>query len=327
MAPLETRPRPDRILRFRISERWMHWAIAIPFMVCYATALILVVFYNPHPLRPFRAVFSWTHRLSGVCLIVFPLIALLRNRAEFRMHLENIREGWIWHIADFKWLMLSGLAAISSKVKLPDQGKFNAAEKLNFMTVMSTYPLFIVTGVLIWLPGIAFSSWLVHFALAVLVTPLLAGHIFMATVNPSTRVGLSGMVSGFVDRTWASHHYARWYREKFGKPAPAPVETPIEPAKPQPAIPVFQCCPGCREEHPVAFAATGDLRELLEAAPPICPDCGADLDVVTVLAELDHLGSILRELEPNGARELPPRPLSPAPQPPERVSSIDNAAF
>jgi len=297
MAPLATNPRPERILRFRISERWMHWAIAIPFMICYVTALILVVFYNPHPLRPFRAFFSWTHRLSGICLIVFPLIALLRNRTEFRMHLENIREGWIWHIADLKWLLLSGLAAISSKVKLPEQGKFNAAEKLNFMTVMSTYPLFIVTGVLIWLPGIAFSSWLVHFALAVLVTPLLAGHIFMATVNPSTRIGLSGMVSGFVDRTWASHHYGRWYREKFGKRA----------------IPVFQRCPGCREEHPVAGAATGNLRELMETAPAICPDCGADLDVVTVIAELDHMGAILEQLKPNGSRELLPRPPSPAP--------------
>jgi cytochrome b subunit of formate dehydrogenase len=41
------------------------------------------------------------------------------------------------------------------------------------------------------------------------------GHIYMAVVNPSTRVGLSGMFSGRVDREWAKHHYKRWYKENF----------------------------------------------------------------------------------------------------------------
>ena len=46
-----------RILRFYRSERLLHWAIAVPFLVCFATALILVVFYNPEPQRPYRALF------------------------------------------------------------------------------------------------------------------------------------------------------------------------------------------------------------------------------------------------------------------------------
>ena len=54
-------------------------------------------------------------------------------------------------------------------------------------------------------------------SVAVVATPLILGHIFMATVNPETRVGLSGMISGFVDRQWARHHYAHWYREHYGE--------------------------------------------------------------------------------------------------------------
>ena len=35
----------------------------------------------------------------------------------------------------------------------------------------------------------------------------------MAVINPATRKGLEGMITGFVDRQWAKHHYRRWYRE------------------------------------------------------------------------------------------------------------------
>ena len=277
----------DKILRFHRSERLLHWAIAIPFIVCYTTALILVLVYNPAPQRPFRALFSWTHRLSAICLIVLPLLTLIRNRADYRIHLDNIRQGWIWALNDFKWLVLSGLAAISSRVKLPEQGKFNAAEKLNFMVVMSTYPLFILTGVLIWLPGIAFYSWLLHFAMALLVTPLLLGHIFMAAVNPSTRVGLSGMISGWVDRVWAKHHYARWYRENF---------EPVAPPMTAPAIPASVRCASCGATHALN-SWTGELLALLESDPLECPDCNTAMNIVTVMAVEQDVGVILQQLE------------------------------
>ena len=39
--------------------------------------------------------------------------------------------------------------------------------------------------------------------MALIATPLLMGHKFMALVNPETRIGLSGMFTGFVDRQWA----------------------------------------------------------------------------------------------------------------------------
>ena len=51
--------------------------------------------------------------------------------------------------------------------------------------------------------------------LAAIATPLLLGHVFMATVNPDTRPGLRGMITGFVDREWARHHYHLWYVAHF----------------------------------------------------------------------------------------------------------------
>jgi formate dehydrogenase subunit gamma len=220
---IEEITRPDheeseQILRFRNSERHLHWALAVPFVVCYLTALVLVFVYNPHPVRPYRSVFSWIHRISGVCLAVLPPLTILRHWGDFKLHLSNIRRAWVWSWDDVKWLMLVGPATLNKRIKQPDQGKFNAGEKINFMAQMSTYPVYVVTGLLIWLSAVPYLPWLVHFFTAAFVaTPLVLGHIFMATVNPDTRVGLSGMITGFVNRHWAEHHYRHWYDELYGQ--------------------------------------------------------------------------------------------------------------
>jgi len=193
----------------------MHWAVAIPFMVCYTTALILIVVYNPDPKQPFRQVVSWTHRISGLCLFVLPAWKLASHWRDAKLHLHNLRQVWKWSWDDVRWLCLIGPASVSRKITLPWQGKFNAGEKLNFMVLSSTYPIYLCTGLLIWFDTSPYLSWLVHFSLAIVATPLLLGHIFMATVNPDTRPGLRGMITGFVDREWARHHYHLWYVEHF----------------------------------------------------------------------------------------------------------------
>jgi formate dehydrogenase subunit gamma len=218
---------PNTVLRFRACERHLHWALAVPFKICYLTAVVLVVVYNPDPSRPLRAMFSWIHRGSGVCLAVLPLATILWHRRDFAQHLDNVRRAWTWSLDDFKWLALMGLAMVSPRISLPHQGKFNAAEKINFMALTVTYPMYVATGITIWFFGPAFVSWLVHLTMAMCATPLIFGHVFMATVNPDTRVGLSGMISGFVDRHWARHHYRLWYDEHF---SPQPIAAEPEPA-------------------------------------------------------------------------------------------------
>jgi len=241
----------DEVLRFRVCERHLHWAIAIPFKICYLTAVTLVLVYNPYPGRPFRDVFAWIHRLSGICLATLPPLMLFIHRREFGMHLRNVREAWSWRFDDLRWLLLMGPATFSKRVTLPDQGKFNAAEKINFIVVMSTYPLYIATGLGIWFLRPAYLSWMIHFSMATLATPLVLGHVFMATVNPDTRVGLKGMISGWVSREWARHHYRHWYDEHFGhhehavhagagvEAAPRALPVPALPVVSRPPVPAL----------------------------------------------------------------------------------------
>jgi formate dehydrogenase gamma subunit len=224
------------ILRFRRSEILLHWAIAVPFMVCLATGVALKFAFNLDS-GFLRDAVSWLHRIAGVAFIVLPVWATIRNWTDYRVHLFNIREGWTWTLDDLKWLLLMGPAAISKRIVLPEQRKFNAAEKLNFMMGMVSYPVFVVTGVLLLLPGIRIVPWIVHVGMAAAMAPLILGHIYMALVNPGTRVGLSGMFSGRVDREWARQHYRRWYREHFEDDGTPKVAGPATEPRSGPRLP------------------------------------------------------------------------------------------
>jgi len=205
---------PHKILRFRKSERMIHWAFAVPFLVCYATAAILIVVYYNKPGDPQRALISWIHRVSGLFFFALPPAVMLIKRRDIRFHINNVKQAWVWTIADVKWLALLGAAAVDKRVTMPDQGKFNAAEKLNFMLLMTTHPFYLLTGVLIWFTHGAFFAWMAHLFMVMIATPLIFGHMYMAILNPATRVGLPGMITGYVDRKWAKHHYRKWYDEK-----------------------------------------------------------------------------------------------------------------
>jgi formate dehydrogenase gamma subunit len=255
----------DAILRFRRSERHLHWALALPFMSCLVTALILVTVYNPHPARPFRWVFSWIHRSAGVCLAVLPLLTFARHREDLRVHVHNVRTAWTWTRDDLRWLLLMIPATLDKRIVLPHQGKFNAAEKINFMVLSVTYPLYVITGVLVWLPGVAYLSWLVHVLMAFNALPLVLGHVFMATVNRDTRAGLSGMVTGLVDRHWAKHHYRHWYDEHFGvEEAVGTTAAPAaEPARTEP-VP----CESAPDVADPPTPSTGPALVLVGCPPP-----------------------------------------------------------
>lgn len=48
-----------------------------------------------------------------------------------------------------------------------------------------------------------------HSAASYLSVLLVAGHLYMALINPRTRPALRGMISGSVDRAWSREHHPR----------------------------------------------------------------------------------------------------------------------
>ncbi|MEW6366632.1 MAG: cytochrome b/b6 domain-containing protein [Acidobacteriota bacterium] len=305
------------ILRFRRSERSLHWTIAVPFLLCLATGVVMKLFYNRlHPQSSTHMALQWVHRASGAFLLLLPAWCALRHRKDLRLFCYNVKRAWSWAFDDIKWLVLIVPASLSRKVKLPDQHKFNAGEKLNFMSLMLTYPLLIATGVIILMPGLHFVPWVVHVGVAILSAPLILGHIFMAVVNPDTRIGLSGMFSGRVDRQWAKHHYAKWYREHFG------AHEELAAAASQNAV-VLQTqvrvrCLACGDESPLVSWARL-IESISDGRPLDCPSCGAPSAVVSGVVKLERLLGESPTLNVPAEGSSPPRAQSTPETLPERA--------
>jgi len=287
---------PSQIQRFLPGERFLHWALAGPFVLLYLSAGLMILFYGePHP-RQFRDAFAIAHRVFGVLLIVLPPLAFLRGSADWRIHLANMREGWRWTAADIRWLLLFPKNAINPKVVLPEQGKFNAAEKINFMMVSAFYPLYIVTGIMVWLPGVAFVAYLSHYAMAIAGVPLVLGHIFMATIAPDTKVGLSGMITGWVDRNWAKHHYRRWYREHFES------HEVVVRLSEQMTRTARVRCSSCAKVK--SFPSWDDLMQRsFQVEPLVCPYCETPMPLMRANDQKHAVETIMRHLQTQSADE------------------------
>jgi cytochrome b subunit of formate dehydrogenase len=202
-----------KMLRLLKADRWIHWSIALPCIVCYLTALILVIIYNPEPSRPFRDIFSWIHRISGVSLVVLPMLAMYYSKHDLRSYVHNINQAWAWTFKDLKCFCLLVLSSISRRALIPKSDRLGTSVvKFNYaaaMILMSSYPFFIITGIFIWITNGTLLFWLIHFVFALMATLLLLGHILMSILNPPTRVALSKKISGFVDRRYMKHDHTR----------------------------------------------------------------------------------------------------------------------
>ncbi len=283
------------IPRFRRSERSLHWAIAIPFLACLTSGIVVKLFFNRlHSGMITRAALLWVHRGSGVLLLLLPIWVAWTHRRELSLYLYNVKRAWSWTSDDLKWLALIGLASLSKRIALPEQHKFNAGEKINFMTLMLTYPVLAVTGVALLTPGIHFLSFIAHVSVAILSAPLIVGHLFMALVNPDTRIGLSGMFSGNVDREWARHHYAKWYREHFGEDEQR-IAAAEERAAGLPASAVLRCS-SCGATSPVE-SWDEVLETVSELHPLECPRCGAGSVRVEAVVKPGEIEAILEGFE------------------------------
>lgn len=206
----------NRILRFLLSERILHWVIAVPFLICLFTGLTVKLFFDRSDAE-LKDILMQVHKGAGIALIALPILTFLLRFKDRNVFIENIKVALHFTAEDIRWLMLSAKAAIDKTVQLPESPKFNSGEKLNFMMVTSTWPLFSITGLLMLITGTSgLLLWLPHVVLAYMALPVVMGHMFMALINPDTKTGLSGMFSGYVDAHWAQHHYGKWFREKFG---------------------------------------------------------------------------------------------------------------
>jgi formate dehydrogenase subunit gamma len=194
---------PERtIRRFSRTERALHWVHASAFFVLLGSGLVL---YLPRlsELVARRPLVKDVHLYTGLAwAVLVTLLILLGLRAGLR---ETIRELERFDADDLRWLLGRGGRA----------GRFNAGQKLNAIVTAAFAVLFAVSGFLLWYGErdtrfrLA-NTILLHDGLMYAALVLLAGHLYLSLIHPSTRHALRGMIRGTVDAEWARRHHPRW---------------------------------------------------------------------------------------------------------------------
>jgi len=208
------------IQRFTRTERGLHWTHAISFLLLLFTGCFL---YFPAlsllagDLHIAHLTILDVHVALGAFYIGGPLLWwVLGDRRALRRDLHELD---VWDDDDIDFLA-SPLYVIADK-PAPPQGRFNAGQKINTILLGASAIGFGVTGLIMWQSNTHFfPAWAVqgsvnlHDILAILTAALVLGHIYLAALHPTTRPGLSGMFSGYVDRVWVRHHHPKWVAQE-----------------------------------------------------------------------------------------------------------------
>ena len=190
------------VRRFGPTERAMHWVHATGFTAMLATGLIL---YLPalSELVARRNLVKNVHLFSAVAwALALALVVVLGDR---RRLAADWREIETLDADDRRWL----------RGRSAPQGRFNAGQKLNVLLTASFAVLFVVSGLFVWLGErdhrfLLDGAGTVHETLTLVSVGLLAGHLYLAVIHPSTRHALRGMTLGDVREDWAREHHPKW---------------------------------------------------------------------------------------------------------------------
>jgi formate dehydrogenase subunit gamma len=187
---------PARVERFTPSERAFHWLVAVAFFVLLFTGLLMGKHGSLH-----NVLYTVHLASGGVCVVGLALIVLRGNR---RALSQTRRDLSTLDALDREWLTRVPAAVFKHSPETA-AGRFNAGQKINFILVTVLFAALCVSGIGLIITGSHPVNPVLkaaHVVAAYTALVLVAGHLYMALINPSTRPALRGMISGKVDAAW-----------------------------------------------------------------------------------------------------------------------------
>lgn len=215
-------PTPDELLpRFSGGSRLIHWAHAIPFLFLLLTGLVLFIpTVKAVHVGGYRLV-PLLHVVVGIAFIISPIPVYLGLPDRSRVH-DDLRRLFRWNRWDGDWARYAVAAVLGGRAQSPPAGKFNLGQKLNTIySIVVTLGL-MATGAVLAVNFFTKSVFSAHFVgqvfplhdfFMLIAIPVVAGHIYLGSLNPSTRESLRGITRGRVRRSWAGKHHALWVDE------------------------------------------------------------------------------------------------------------------
>ena len=194
--------------RFSTAERWTHRLIALDITLLIVTAAFLYI-PDLSVLVGNRYFFKISHVILGFALPIPIIIAFFF--IAFRLDVRRLNR---FTKVDRQWLRPGNRQRHDL-----DVGKFNAGQKLNSAFQFGSIIVMLVTGAMLWFNGlfsvdIRTGATFVHDWLALIVTVVVVGHVYMAMRDPYARQGLR---TGFVPREWAEREHRGWAKAMAGE--------------------------------------------------------------------------------------------------------------
>lgn len=191
--------------RFHYAELILHWVNAVPFLLLMGSGALMLYSRFSHL---DREMFTRTVALHKVCALIWICAMPLTVVSHLRVHWANIRVMLTWGVQDAVWMVQSVRALINRKVVIPPADRFNTGQKINACLVMIYYVGFGITGAFMYWKASALIPWYVHAAMFFSALGSVGGHLFLALVNPSTRIALGGIFHGWAPMKYVEHHHA-----------------------------------------------------------------------------------------------------------------------
>jgi formate dehydrogenase subunit gamma len=199
------------VRRFSGADRMVHWVIAGSFFALLVSGLGLWLPPNMNPVLDHREAVRTVH-LDAALILVAVMIPALGRGGPLRKLWRDVE---MFTRDDWRWLRRIAVPSRWRHEPLPPQGRFNAGQKLNTVFTAAGIVGFIVTGAVMWqgerlAPSLANAADQWHIWLMFIMVPLIAGHIAVATLFPSTRPAMRGILFGVVRLDFARRRHARW---------------------------------------------------------------------------------------------------------------------
>jgi formate dehydrogenase subunit gamma len=200
------------LLRYPLYTRFLHWSVAIFFILALLTGLAIYspyLFYFLTPLFGGGAMTRFLHPWFSLGFTLFFVFQFLNWFAPMA-----------WKRADSRFMRhIKEYATNQQKREPEDTGFFNGGQKLYFWAIALSAVLFLVTGIVMWFDDVVSRlvvaiSYVIHDLAALVMLGSFIIHVYQATVSePGT---FRSMIKGTVTKSWAWTHHPAWYREVTG---------------------------------------------------------------------------------------------------------------
>jgi formate dehydrogenase subunit gamma len=197
----------ERVARFSVRERTIHWLAALSFLYSALTGLALwtpylfwlaIVFGGGNATRA-------SHPWAGLIFVI--VIAFMFRQWASQMRLDGDDRVWLRNVRKYM---------VHDEQGLPEPGRFNAGQKMLFWTQAAAAVLLFASGIVMWFPesmprSLRVIAVLIHPASAIVSIGGIIVHIYMGTA--AVPEAFRGMIQGWVRPGWAASHHPKWYRE------------------------------------------------------------------------------------------------------------------